>query len=242
MSQRRSSRFLAGAALCLALAAAGAGAEPLPGMPPVVDPHNLYSETAAGKLSPAAADALPRVYVPNLRSDDVYVIDPATLKVVDRFGVGQIRSTSCRPGTCRRCGSPTTPRRPTHGSLTPIDPKTGKPGPAITVDDPYNMYFTPDGKSAIVVAEAAASGSISATRTRCSCSNRCRRPNATASTTPISRSTGATRSSPASSTAAWSRSTSTDKRVLGYLKLSHGAACRRTSASRPTARCSMSPT
>jgi DNA-binding beta-propeller fold protein YncE len=40
------------------------------------------------------------------------------------------------------------------GSLTPIDPTTGKPGKSISVDDPYNMYFTPDGKSAIVVAEA----------------------------------------------------------------------------------------
>ena len=40
------------------------------------------------------------------------------------------------------------------GSLTPVDPKTGKPGKPIAVDDPYNMYFSPDGKSAIVVAEA----------------------------------------------------------------------------------------
>jgi YVTN family beta-propeller protein len=42
----------------------------------------------------------------------------------------------------------------TDGSLTPIDPRTGKPGKPIAVDDPYNMYFSPDGKSAIVVAEA----------------------------------------------------------------------------------------
>jgi DNA-binding beta-propeller fold protein YncE len=42
----------------------------------------------------------------------------------------------------------------TDGSLTPIDPLTGKPGPSIPVDDPYNMYWTPDGKEAIVVAEA----------------------------------------------------------------------------------------
>ena len=43
----------------------------------------------------------------------------------------------------------------TDGTLTPVDPKTGKPrGPGIAVDDPYNMYFTPDGKSAIIVAEA----------------------------------------------------------------------------------------
>jgi len=40
-----------------------------------------------------------------------------------------------------------------RGSLTPIDPKTGKPDQAIPVDDPYNLYFTPDGRSAIVVAE-----------------------------------------------------------------------------------------
>jgi YVTN family beta-propeller protein len=42
----------------------------------------------------------------------------------------------------------------TDGSVTPIDPLTGKVGPAIAVDDPYNMYFTPDGRSAIIVAEA----------------------------------------------------------------------------------------
>src|SRR5689334_11948544 len=38
----------------------------LPGMPLVVDPANLYSETAAGRFSPAVAGALSRVYVPNL--------------------------------------------------------------------------------------------------------------------------------------------------------------------------------
>ena len=41
----------------------------------------------------------------------------------------------------------------TDGSLTPIDPWTGKAGPAIPVDDPYNVYSSPDGKSAIIVAE-----------------------------------------------------------------------------------------
>ena len=39
----------------------------VPGMPPVADPANLYSETVAGKLSPAVKGALPRVYVPNRR-------------------------------------------------------------------------------------------------------------------------------------------------------------------------------
>ena len=41
-----------------------------------------------------------------------------------------------------------------RGTLTPIDPMTGRPGRPVDVDNPYNMYFTPDGRSAIVVAEA----------------------------------------------------------------------------------------
>src|SRR5437763_14460560 len=36
----------------------------------------------------------------------------------------------------------------------PIDPKTGKPATIVKVPDAYNLYFTPDGSSAIVVAEA----------------------------------------------------------------------------------------
>ena len=60
----------------------------VPGMPPVPDALNLYSETTAGKLSAATAGALERVYVPNRSENTVMVIDPATLKVVDKFKVG----------------------------------------------------------------------------------------------------------------------------------------------------------
>ena len=38
--------------------------------------------------------------------------------------------------------------------LTPFDPTTGTPGTPIPVTDPYNLYFTPDGRSAVSVAEA----------------------------------------------------------------------------------------
>jgi DNA-binding beta-propeller fold protein YncE len=41
-------------------------------------------------------------------------------------------------------------------SLTPISPKTGRPGRPVPVADPYNLYFTPDGKNAMVMAEALA--------------------------------------------------------------------------------------
>ncbi len=137
--------------------AAAQGARPVetvPGMPPVPDPTNLYSETRSDKMSPAVAGALSRIYVPNRQGNDVYVIDPATMKVVDQFKVG-INPQHVVPSwdmktlwvTNNAEGRP-------DGSLTPIDPTTGKPGKTIMVDDPYNMYFTPDGKSAIVVAEA----------------------------------------------------------------------------------------
>ena len=144
---------------CLVPAAAapqstGRAIETLPGMPPVVDPGNLYSEAGAGKLSPAVASALSRVYVPNLKSNDVYVIDPVAFKVVDRFRVGVNPQHVVPSWDLKTLWVTNNAEGRTDGSLTPVDPATGKPRPAIAVDDPYNMYFTPDGRSAIVVAEA----------------------------------------------------------------------------------------
>ncbi len=126
----------------------------VPGMPPVPDARNLYSETAAGRFSAAVTGALERIYVPNLRSNDVYVIDPAAMKVVDRFKVGIGPQHIVPSWDLRTLWVTNNAEGRTDGSLTPIDPKTGKPGQAVMVDDPYNMYYSPDGKSAIVVAEA----------------------------------------------------------------------------------------
>ena len=128
--------------------------ETVPGMPAVVDPANLYSETRTDKVSPTVAKALPRVYVPNLKSNDVYVIDPATFKVVDKFKVGVNPQHIVPSWDLKTLWVTNNAEGRTDGSLTPIDPITGKPGKAVAVDDPYNMYFSPDGRSAIVVAEA----------------------------------------------------------------------------------------
>ncbi len=126
----------------------------VPGMPPVPDPANVYSETAAGKLAPAVAGALERVYVPNRQSNDVYVIDPATMTVVDKFRVGINPQHVVPSWDLTVLWVTNNAEGRTDGTLTPIDPKTGKRGKDIAVDDPYNMYYTPDGRSAIVVAEA----------------------------------------------------------------------------------------
>jgi YVTN family beta-propeller protein len=122
-------------------------------MPPVIDPNNLYSETQAGKLSPAVSGARPRVYVPNRQSNDVTVIDPATLKVIDRFSVGINPQHVVPSWDLKTLWVANNAEHRIEGSLTPIDPTTGKPGKNVPVDDPYNMYFTPDGRSAVIVAE-----------------------------------------------------------------------------------------
>jgi DNA-binding beta-propeller fold protein YncE len=124
-------------------------------IPPVVDPTNVYSEVGVDKFSPAVKDALPRIYSPNLITGKVDVIDPATFTVVDHFAAGQSPQhivPSWDLQTLWVTGDESAPRA--HGSLVPIDPKTGKPGTPVPVDDAYNMYFSPDGSSAIVVAEA----------------------------------------------------------------------------------------
>jgi YVTN family beta-propeller protein len=125
----------------------------VPGMPPVLDPSNLYSAAASDRLGPAATEMPARVYVPNRRSNNVYVIDPATLAVVDRFPVGVSPQHVVPSWDLKTLWVANNGNRRRYGSLTPIDPKTGRPGQAIPVDDPYNLYFTPDGHSAIVVAE-----------------------------------------------------------------------------------------
>jgi YVTN family beta-propeller protein len=126
----------------------------VPGMPPVVDANNLYSETRSVKLSPVVAKHLSRVYVPNRSSNDVWVIDPESLKVVDKFKVGVHPQHVVPSWDLKTLWVNNNAEGRTDGSVTPIDPITGKPGKNIPVDDPYNMYFTPNGDAAIIVAEA----------------------------------------------------------------------------------------
>ena len=124
------------------------------GMPAAVDLNNLYSEIAAGRMSPAVAEALERVYVPNRAANTVSVIDPNTLKVVDSFKVGVHPQHIVPSWDLKTLWVANNAEGRTDGSLTPINPQTGKPGKSVPVDDPYNLYWSPDGQYAIVVAEA----------------------------------------------------------------------------------------
>ena len=111
--------------------------------------RNVYAFDGANRLRGAARLARPLVYVPNSESDTVDVIDPRTYRVVDHFSVGGLPQHVVPAWDLRTLYV----TNDTGNSLTPIDPLTGKPGAPVPVDDPYNMYFTPDGRYAIVVAE-----------------------------------------------------------------------------------------
>lgn len=110
---------------------------------------NIYAAAGANMLSPTAARARPLVYVPNSRSASVSVIDPKTFQVIRTFKTGAVPQHVVPSYDLSRLWV----LNNEASTLTPIDPVTGMEGTPVHVDDPYNMYFTPDGASAIVVAE-----------------------------------------------------------------------------------------
>ena len=75
------------------------------------------------------------------------VIDPATLQVIDTFKVGRNPQHIVPSWDLRTLWVANNAEGRTDGSLTPIDPQTGKRGQAIAVDDPYNVYFTPEAST-----------------------------------------------------------------------------------------------
>jgi YVTN family beta-propeller protein len=121
----------------------------LPGMPPVTDPHNIYSDAGANMLGANAQKSKAYAYVPNTKSGDVWVIDAQTFQVVDKFHVG-IEVQHVVPSYDMSALYATDDQ---GDVIRRIDPFTGQAGDTIPVLDPYNMYFTPDGKYAISVAE-----------------------------------------------------------------------------------------
>jgi DNA-binding beta-propeller fold protein YncE len=111
--------------------------------------QSVYSLDGADRLTGPARFAKALVYVPNSQSASVDVIDPHTYKVVGHFAVGQLPQHVVPSYDLKTLYV----TNDVGNSLTVLNPRTGKPVRTIPVDDPYNMYFTPDGRYAIVVAE-----------------------------------------------------------------------------------------
>ena len=124
----------------------------LAGMPPLLDPHDIYAADRPNQLAPRIAHEPARVYVPDTNSNDVYVIDQHTMRVVSRFAGGHEPQHVVPSYDLSKLY--VTADKPGAGSLTPINPATGRSGRPLPIDDAYNMYFTPNGRYAIVVQES----------------------------------------------------------------------------------------
>ena len=118
-------------------------------IPPLLDPHDVYAADRPNRLAPAVRNFPSRVYVPNSESNTVSVIDPKTYRVIDTFPVGILPQHVTPSYDLKTLWV----SNDEGNSLTPINPATGRPGTPVLVEDPYNLYFTPDGRYAIVVEE-----------------------------------------------------------------------------------------
>jgi DNA-binding beta-propeller fold protein YncE len=110
---------------------------------------NVYAADGPGGLSPTVSHDPALVYVPNSMSGTVDVISQRTMRVVESFPTGELPQHVTPSYDLKTLYVD----NDLGNSLTPIDPRTGRPGRPIPVEDPYNLYFTPDGRYSIVVAE-----------------------------------------------------------------------------------------
>lgn len=118
-------------------------------IPAALDAHDLYAADRPGLLSAEASHALSLIYVPDDNDATVHVIDPTTFKVVRVAQVGRLPQHVTPSYDLRTLWVD----NDLGNSLTPIDPRTGRFGTPVPVADPYNLYFTADGRHAVVVAE-----------------------------------------------------------------------------------------
>ncbi|WP_293911814.1 hypothetical protein [Deinococcus sp.] len=128
----------------------GVRASPTLGAANPTMPVNIYAHAAAGQFSPAVRGVRPLVYVPNGKDSTVSVIDPQARRVLRTFKVDREPQHVVPSHDLKTLWVASDKGRQ---SVTPIDPRTGKVGQAVPTLDPYNLYFTPDGLHAVVVAE-----------------------------------------------------------------------------------------
>jgi len=123
---------------------------PLPGMPKVLNQQDIYSEDRPNQLSTAVVGMPQLVYVPNHSSNTVSVIDPKTFKIIKTFKTKKGPQHIVPSYDLKTLWIDNN----TGNFITPIDPMKVSIGKPIPVKDPYNLYFTPDGKFAVVMQES----------------------------------------------------------------------------------------
>ena len=110
--------------------------------------RNVYAATMSG-VAPSLVGVPVRVYVPNEVGGTVSIIDATTLEVTGRFPAGRLPHHVTPDWDLSRLYVSSM----NAGLLIEVDPVSGLPAGQRTLPAPYNLYFTPDGEKAIVVAE-----------------------------------------------------------------------------------------
>jgi len=123
---------------------------PLPGMPPVVD-GNVYARTSPQDLRPRLRHEPHLVYVPDSMpyGNSVTVISQRTHRVVRTLPAGLLSQHVVPSYDLRRLYINSSE----SNELVAIDPSTARVTRHVLVPRPYNLYFTPDGRQAVVMVE-----------------------------------------------------------------------------------------
>ncbi|GAA0596339.1 YncE family protein [Actinomadura livida] len=111
-----------------------------------VAPADVYAATGPGMIAPHAQGVPPRLYVAHGRA--VEVIDPHTLRTVGRLHFGAAASRVVPSWDLRRLWA----AGPARGTLVPFGPRGGERGHAVQAGPPAALYFSPDGRHALVLA------------------------------------------------------------------------------------------
>ena len=125
-------------------------AAPLAGMPPLLDQNDIYAADRPNQLSDVVKNFPEIAYVPNHTSNTLTEIDIKTKKIIASYPMKKGPQHVVPSWDLKTLWV----NNNQGNYLTPVNPANGKPGKPIYVHDPYNLYFTPNGKYAIVMAEA----------------------------------------------------------------------------------------
>ena len=121
----------------------------LPGMPKPLNENDIYAADKPNNFATEVKGDPALIYVPNTQSNTVQVYDQNTYKLIRTVKVGREPQHVVPSYDLKTLYA----NSDLGNSLRPFDAKTGKPLKTIPLLDPYNLYFTPDGKYAVVMQE-----------------------------------------------------------------------------------------
>jgi len=123
--------------------------DPLPGMPRSLD-NQVYAANRPGDVLPRVARDPAYLYVPNsYGAPTTTVIDQRTHKIVRVLHTGELSQHVTPSWDLRTLYVEAS----AANQLVAIDPRTGRIERRIAQQRPYNLYFTPNGRRAIVMDE-----------------------------------------------------------------------------------------